>query len=101
MNFVVLSRHQGIAEVLLRRGKVNAINEDMVEEIAAIFQTLAAERDINAVILTAEGPFFSFGFDIPEFLSCSRDWGRPMRRSRSWNRGSERSGSSRGAARSI
>jgi hypothetical protein len=27
--------------------------------------------------------------------------GRPMRRCRSWNRGSERSGSSRGAAKSI
>lgn len=73
MDFVLVSKNEGIAEVLLRRGKVNALNEQTVEEIAAKFQTLAAEGDIHAVILTAEGPFFSFGFDIPEFLSYSKE----------------------------
>jgi Delta3-Delta2-enoyl-CoA isomerase len=73
MDLVLLSKSEGIAEVLLRRGKVNALNEQMVEEITAKFQTLAAEEDIKAVILTAEGPFFSFGFDIPEFLGYSKE----------------------------
>lgn len=73
MDSVFVSRNGGIAEVLLRRGKVNALNEQMVEEITANFQNLAAEGGINAVILTAEGPFFSFGFDIPEFLGYSKE----------------------------
>ena len=37
------------------------------------FQRLAADPNIGAVIFTGDGPFFSFGFDIPEFLSYSRE----------------------------
>jgi Delta3-Delta2-enoyl-CoA isomerase len=51
---------------------VNALNEQAVEEIGGCFQRLAADSDIRAVIFTADGPFFSFGFDIPEFLSYSK-----------------------------
>jgi Delta3-Delta2-enoyl-CoA isomerase len=73
MDFVRLSTNDGIAEARLKRGKVNALNEQAVEEIGGCFQRLAADPDVRAVIFTADGPFFSFGFDIPEFLSYSRD----------------------------
>jgi len=73
MDFVRLSRNDGIAEVRLARGKVNALNQHFVEEMAGCFHRLAADADVNAVILTGDGPFFSFGFDIPEFLSYSRE----------------------------
>jgi enoyl-CoA hydratase/carnithine racemase len=69
MDFVRLSTNEGIAEVRLNRGKVNALNEQAVEEIGGCFQRLAADLDIRAAIFTGDGPFFSFGFDIPEFLS--------------------------------
>jgi 3,2-trans-enoyl-CoA isomerase len=72
MDFVRFSTNDGIAEVRLKRGKVNALNEQAVEELAGCFERMAADPDIRAVIFTAEGPFFSFGFDIPEFLSYSR-----------------------------
>jgi len=72
MDFVRLSTNDGIAEVRLKRGKVNALNEQAVEEIGGCFQRMAADRGIRAVIVTADGPFFSFGFDIPEFLSYSK-----------------------------
>jgi Delta3-Delta2-enoyl-CoA isomerase len=52
---------------------VNALNEQLVEEIGVCFQRLAADPDIRAVIFTGDGPFFSFGFDIPEFLSYSKE----------------------------
>jgi enoyl-CoA hydratase/carnithine racemase len=71
MDFVQLSINDEIAEVRLKRGKVNAINEQAVDEISACFQRLAADSNVRAVILTGDGPFFSFGFDIPEFLSYS------------------------------
>jgi enoyl-CoA hydratase/carnithine racemase len=34
---------------------------------------MEADPDIRAVVLTADGPFFSFGFDIPEFCSHSKE----------------------------
>jgi enoyl-CoA hydratase/carnithine racemase len=73
MDFLRLSTDGVIAEVRLKRGKVNALNEQVVEEIAGCLQRLAADPDIRAVILTGDGSFFSFGFDIPEFLSYSRE----------------------------
>ncbi len=73
MDFVHFSTNGGIAEVRLKRGKVNALNEQVVEEIHGCFQRLAADPDIGAVIFIGDGPFFSFGFDIPEFLSYSKE----------------------------
>src|SRR5271166_689574 len=73
MDFVHFSKNDGIAEARLKRGKVNALNEQVVEEIHGCFQRLAADPDVRAVIFTGDGPFFSFGFDIPEFLSYSKE----------------------------
>lgn len=73
MDFVRFSTHDGIAEARLKRGKVNALNEQAVEELSGCFQRMAADPDIRAVIFTADGPFFCFGFDIPEFLKYSKD----------------------------
>lgn len=73
MEFVRLSTENGIATVKLDRPKVNAINEPMVSELRDVFRDLALDPGIRAVILTAEGSFFSFGFDIPEFMGYSKD----------------------------
>ena len=71
MNFIRLSIDENIATIVLSRPKVNAINETMVEELRECFQKLAIDPNIKAVILTGEGSFFSFGLDVPEFLSYS------------------------------
>jgi len=73
MEFVHVSINNGIAEARLKRGKVNALNEHGVEEIADCLRSLGADPDTRTVILTGDGSFFSFGFDIPEFLGYSRD----------------------------
>jgi enoyl-CoA hydratase/carnithine racemase len=73
MDFVRVSTNDGIAEVVLKRGKVNALNEPTVEELRACFERVAADPGARAVVFTADGPFFSFGFDIPEFLSYSKE----------------------------
>ncbi len=69
---VDVKRSDTLAIVTIRRGKVNAINESMVVELRETFSALAADATIDAVILTGGGRFFSFGFDIPSFLDCSK-----------------------------
>lgn len=73
MEFVTVSKENHVAEVILCRGKVNALNEALVDELKACFEELEADADARAIILTAKGRFFSFGFDIPEFFDHSRE----------------------------
>jgi enoyl-CoA hydratase/carnithine racemase len=68
MEFVTVSKENQVAVVMLCRGKVNALNEAVVDELKACFQELEADEDTRVVILTGKGKFFSFGFDIPGFL---------------------------------
>ena len=72
MNFVKVEIVEGIATVALSRGKVNALNNTLVDELMQCLETLAADGDITAIVLTGRSKFFSFGFDIPEFLSFSQ-----------------------------
>jgi enoyl-CoA hydratase/carnithine racemase len=53
--------------VKLERGKVNAIDGRVVEELSACFRQLADDPRVRGTILTGTGSFFSFGFDIPHF----------------------------------
>ncbi len=67
------STDEGLVEVRLERGKVNALNEEVVDELAECFRRLAADDAVRSVILTGTGKFFSFGFDIPGFLGHSKE----------------------------
>lgn len=71
--FLNVTMEEGIARVELARGKVNAINEAVVDEMDACFRGLAADPAVKAVILTGRGKFFTFGFDIPEFLNYPKE----------------------------
>jgi Delta3-Delta2-enoyl-CoA isomerase len=73
MDFVRLSTADRIATVKIYRPKVNAINEQMVSELRDVFRDLALDSGVKAIILTAEGSFFSFGFDIPGFMDYPKD----------------------------
>ena len=73
MNFISVSKEDGIATVALNRGKVNALNEALVEQLDSCFVDLERDQTVKAIIFTAQGKFFSFGFDIPEFLSYSKE----------------------------
>ena len=72
MNSVLSSMENGIATVTLRRGKVNALDEPMVDKLTETFQNLEKDDTVNSVILTGSGNFFCFGFDVPEFLRYSK-----------------------------
>jgi 3,2-trans-enoyl-CoA isomerase len=73
MTLIRLSIHEGIAEVRLERGKVNALNEQLVDELSHCFRELANDSTVRGILLTGTGKFFSFGFDIPEFMGASRE----------------------------
>ncbi len=57
----------------LSRGKVNAINPEMVAELKANLKRLESDPETKAVILTGAGKFFSFGFDLPELIDSPRE----------------------------
>jgi enoyl-CoA hydratase/carnithine racemase len=58
--------------VKLTRGKVNALNDEVIEQLYDHLQRLRNDFDTKAIILTGQGKFFSFGFDIPQFLPYSK-----------------------------
>jgi enoyl-CoA hydratase/carnithine racemase len=73
MNCISISQDAAVATVTLNRGKVNALNPQLVAELLDAFNVLQADPGVAAVILTGHGKFFSFGFDIPEFLPYSQE----------------------------
>jgi Delta3-Delta2-enoyl-CoA isomerase len=73
MSFVEVETSQGIATVTLSRGKVNALNGMVVDELRECLKKLEVDQDTQAVVFTGSGKFFSFGFDIPEFLSYPKE----------------------------
>ena len=73
MGHVHVSTDQRLAEVRLERGKVNALDEEVVDELAECFRRLAGDPDVRSIVLTGTGKFFSFGFDIPGFLGHSKE----------------------------
>ena len=73
MNFVEVEIREGIATVVLTRGKVNSLNGLVVNELREQLKALEVDKDLKALVLTGRGKFFSFGFDIPEFLSFTKE----------------------------
>jgi enoyl-CoA hydratase/carnithine racemase len=72
MTHVVQSLNSRIAVVTLKRGKVNALNEEVVAELDQTFDGIADDPAVQACILTGHGSFFSFGFDVPGFMKHTR-----------------------------
>ena len=73
MRFLNLDIREGLVTVRLERGKVNALNGEVVDELATCLRSLASDPAVRGVVLTGTGKFFSFGFDIPDFLGMARD----------------------------
>ena len=73
MDGLTMSTSGDVAELALCRGKVNALNETMVEHLRQQLTRMDEDESIRAVILTGRGSFFSFGFDIPELLSYTKE----------------------------
>lgn len=73
MDFVASQKGDGISTLTLNRGRVNALNRAVVDQLRALLETLESDREVRSVVFTGSGKFFSFGFDIPEFLSLTKE----------------------------
>jgi len=63
------THHDRVAQVTLAAPKANILDRRMIAELHAAFSRcdgLSAERGLNAVVLGADGPNFSFGSSIQE-----------------------------------
>jgi enoyl-CoA hydratase/carnithine racemase len=73
MEYIFRTDQDGIARVAIRRGKVNAFNDAVIDEMSRTFTELALDPSVRAITLTGTGKFFSFGFDIPQFLGYNKE----------------------------
>lgn len=73
MDHVQIARSGDVGIVTLNRGKVNALNLEVVHELGRAFDSLRRDDKMEAVVFTGSKSFFSFGFDVPELYPLSRD----------------------------
>jgi len=64
--------HDGIAEVVMCRPPVNALDVASWHRLADVLRALGANRDVRVVVLRAEGKGFNAGVDIKE-MQTERD----------------------------
>ncbi|MCG8651004.1 MAG: enoyl-CoA hydratase/isomerase family protein [Pirellulales bacterium] len=72
MKYLDLSLEGNIVTVTIQRPKVNALNEELVDELNDCFRELSKDKGVKAVVLTGQGSFFSFGFDVPGFMDYKK-----------------------------
>lgn len=73
MRYVRVDRSEELRIVTLDRGKVNALNGPTVRELSSCFDQFERDDSVRGLVLTGAGKFFSFGFDIPEFLGFKKE----------------------------
>lgn len=63
----VIARTDGrVAEVRLAAGKGNVLTREVIGRLDEVFGRLGEERGVRSVVLTADGPHFSFGASVAE-----------------------------------
>ena len=64
-NDIVALRKDGpLATVTLQRSPANAISIELIERIGGVFESVADDPSIRAVILTGQGTSFCAGLDL-------------------------------------
>lgn len=72
MNTLKLDSKKDYTIVQMNRGKVNAINSEMVEELRQVFQDIEKNPDVKGVILTGQPHYFSAGLDLIELIQYNK-----------------------------
>jgi enoyl-CoA hydratase/carnithine racemase len=63
---IQVSIQDRVAVITLNRGRANAINSLMVDELQQMFQNIESDSQVSGVILTGKEGFFSAGLDLIE-----------------------------------
>lgn len=65
-----IEAHETVRVLRLNRGVTNAINLELVNEIAKNLRLMRDDSDVHSLVLTTSNEkFFAIGFDIPELLA--------------------------------
>ncbi|HKK96388.1 MAG TPA: enoyl-CoA hydratase-related protein [Anaerovoracaceae bacterium] len=71
--------NDGLAKVIICRPKaMNALNEDVLKELMAVFCEINSDDEVKAVIVTGEGKAFVAGADIAQMYELTSLEGRHM-----------------------
>ena len=73
MSNLILNKKEGYTIVQMNRGKVNAINREMVSELKQTFETLEKDSNVKGVILTGQPHYFSAGLDLIELYQYNKE----------------------------
>lgn len=66
------TRNENVSIITLNKPKVNAIDNDMLDMLKKAIDDATADTETNTLLITGSGSFFSFGLDIPTFLTLQR-----------------------------
>lgn len=73
MQYLEITKKEGYTIIQMNRGKVNAINHDMVTELKEVFLNLENDDLVKGVILTGTPHYFSAGLDLIELIQYDKD----------------------------
>lgn len=74
MQHIQLDREEGVLVITLARGKANALNCEMVEELQQALNHAGADERTRSVVLTSATPkMFCGGFDVQEVFTYAPD----------------------------
>jgi 3,2-trans-enoyl-CoA isomerase len=72
MNTLTIIKKEGYTIVQMNRGKVNAINYDMVQELRHVFRDIENDNAVKGAILTGQPHYFSAGLDLIELFQYDK-----------------------------
>lgn len=72
MSNLKIDKKEGYTIVQMNRGKVNAINREMVRDLQQTFESLAEDDSVLGVILTGQPHYFSAGLDLIELYQYDK-----------------------------
>ena len=73
MNTIEIIKKDQYSILQLKRGKVNAINHEMVLEIRTAMNDFSSDNSVKGVILTGIPNFFTAGLDVIELYSYDKE----------------------------
>lgn len=73
MQYINVEMEGSVAWVTIERGKVNALDDALRNELHECLRQLEDDPAVRAVVLTGTGKFFTFGLDIPLLLNYTKE----------------------------
>jgi enoyl-CoA hydratase len=79
-NTLILEKKDRIATITLNRPPMNAVNEELLDELVAVCEDIESDDDVRVVILTGAGKAFSAGRELQGVLDGMEYPGGPRYR---------------------